>query len=827
MAISALELQRLYLAYFGRPADRDGMDFYLAPGAEWKIFAGPPDVTLGFSESPESRALYGSTFGAEQIDAIYMNLFNRHAEQGGIDYWLGQVQKGELTPAGAAYGILVGAKNDDAIAVASKLALCEEFFAAVDTSEEIEAYRGDEVAALIRAYVHSVDHTSESLKNARDALQAKIGEMVDPVTGPVEREFTTGADHLSGTEFDDHFEGTVGGAGATVQAGDSVDGGEGSDTLHLTVQQGATEMPDFTAARVERVLVRNASAQAFVIDAGQFGGALLFNSQQSTTGLHFRNLGAGDSVGYEDDNAAALVFDYGANVKVADLQIGANSTGALTVGGADIERTVVSTGTARAERSLGTLRLAGANNDEVLLALIDGDYTIGHLAVEADDAIVRIQASGSADRIKLETLDPNFSGLDATGAATAVEVHSGQGVPFRLDFNFTGGSGDDVYHVRGALTAGQVNGAVGDDTLVIHDDAFFTNATRYSAFEKLRIASIGSFDLTEWNDVRAVEVVGAAADVALINLTAEQARNLRLVDISSTETPIVLTGALDDVQVTLSGTPLPRIQGLNADGRLTVTSDIDYFLELMAESNGMDEFHAVGTGALTLDAHGSAFTAATLFDFSQAGTGVQFDATGSQAQEEAPGLRVHDSAHADTLVASKASDSFTYQGGADVVTMGEGGDTFDFNDQRGSDVLGSGVTFKVNALQSYSNVNGELDFTPGGAYDPAATDSISVSSSVAYGASAGTKFVIDTEIAGAEQVERVASLRFGTTTAAANGGFVVLQLAGSTDAYIFQDGTDGNFAISRTDLMIEVVGIGSISDGEFTVEDGNLVFTSR
>src|SRR5213075_484625 len=116
MAVSSTQLHQLYLAYFGRPADFGGAEFYLAQSN-----ATVQSVAAAFSASPESQALYGSSFGDAQINAIYQNLFNRNAEQAGLDYWSSEVNSGRLSPAMAAYGILIGAQNDDAISVQHKL----------------------------------------------------------------------------------------------------------------------------------------------------------------------------------------------------------------------------------------------------------------------------------------------------------------------------------------------------------------------------------------------------------------------------------------------------------------------------------------------------------------------------------------------------------------------------------------------------------------------------------------------------------------------------------------------------------------------------------
>ena len=96
MAVTAAQLQQLYLAYFGRPADFDGIVFYTT--GNWDIW----QVAQAFGESPESQRLYGPGFNASVVNAIYNNLFNRDAEPAGLLYWSQQVASGALTPGEAA-----------------------------------------------------------------------------------------------------------------------------------------------------------------------------------------------------------------------------------------------------------------------------------------------------------------------------------------------------------------------------------------------------------------------------------------------------------------------------------------------------------------------------------------------------------------------------------------------------------------------------------------------------------------------------------------------------------------------------------------------------
>lgn len=65
MAILENDIQKLYIAYFGRPADPAGLDHYAAR----------PDDTVAiareFSAFPESQALYGEKSPTELVSAIY------------------------------------------------------------------------------------------------------------------------------------------------------------------------------------------------------------------------------------------------------------------------------------------------------------------------------------------------------------------------------------------------------------------------------------------------------------------------------------------------------------------------------------------------------------------------------------------------------------------------------------------------------------------------------------------------------------------------------------------------------------------------------------
>lgn len=194
MPISATDLNKAYLAYFGRPADVSGKQFFAN-----KELA---DVVATFDGSAESQALYGGDTAAK-INSIYNNLFNRDAEPAGLLYWLGQVNSGKITPAGAALSILNGAAGTDATAVANKLKAADAFVSALDTTAEIIGYSGMDAVASARTWMKAVDSTAATLTAAVAGAQTAVTAAVAAGTGEggAGYQLTSGTDARSANVF--------------------------------------------------------------------------------------------------------------------------------------------------------------------------------------------------------------------------------------------------------------------------------------------------------------------------------------------------------------------------------------------------------------------------------------------------------------------------------------------------------------------------------------------------------------------------------------------------------------------------------------------------
>ncbi len=82
---TSTEIQQLYLAYFGRPAD-SGLDYWLEVGIGTKDFA--ENMYL----QNEFLAINGQLSIQEQVNNMYQNLFARDADTDGLNYWTKQIQ---------------------------------------------------------------------------------------------------------------------------------------------------------------------------------------------------------------------------------------------------------------------------------------------------------------------------------------------------------------------------------------------------------------------------------------------------------------------------------------------------------------------------------------------------------------------------------------------------------------------------------------------------------------------------------------------------------------------------------------------------------------
>ncbi|MDM5178173.1 DUF4214 domain-containing protein [Massilia sp. DJPM01] len=273
--------QELYLSYFGRPADPAGLAAMTAALAA----ADAPTSTSGldlaykngnvavkelidsFGTSAESQALYAGATTSQFVTAIFQNLFNRAPLTAGLTYWTAEIDAGRVTKAAAAHAIMTGALDitggADAAVIARKVAVAEGFTSAVDTDNEITAYKGAGAAAEARKLLANVTATTDAAVY-QTTVNTTIANLVLGTVPGSSLDLTINKDALVGTALNDTFIGTFTNNDNTLQAGDRVNGGGGNDTLRADLGDSNNFAMTVETTSVETVVLR---AQAISRDS--------------------------------------------------------------------------------------------------------------------------------------------------------------------------------------------------------------------------------------------------------------------------------------------------------------------------------------------------------------------------------------------------------------------------------------------------------------------------------------------------------------------------------------------------------------------------------
>ena len=154
-------IQTLYIAYYGRPADPQGLQFWAKrlDEAEGNLEA----ILDDFGTSEEYTETFGELDDATLVNNLYQQLFGRDAEQEGLDGYVASLESGELTLAEIAAEIAGGAQNEDAEALEAKREAADRFtesLAARPAGQQ--AYEGADSAQAARDYLAGVTNGEQA-----------------------------------------------------------------------------------------------------------------------------------------------------------------------------------------------------------------------------------------------------------------------------------------------------------------------------------------------------------------------------------------------------------------------------------------------------------------------------------------------------------------------------------------------------------------------------------------------------------------------------------------------------------------------------------------
>jgi hypothetical protein len=158
-------IQRLHIAYFGRPAEPEEGDFWV----DWVAEAGGDLAVVweSLGRSSEYLLRYAHLEGAELVEALYLEVLGRHPDEAGWGFWTGQLDSGAQTLFSLPAALMVGARHLDEVTLAHK-AVVAAFYT---EKRRGGCYFGDLSDA--RALLLPVDARAASLESALDQVSAQ------------------------------------------------------------------------------------------------------------------------------------------------------------------------------------------------------------------------------------------------------------------------------------------------------------------------------------------------------------------------------------------------------------------------------------------------------------------------------------------------------------------------------------------------------------------------------------------------------------------------------------------------------------------------------
>jgi len=484
MAASAYlnQVQQIYIAYYGRPADPLGQQYWA--NQLDKANGDLTQIINAFGTSAEATALYGNLTQAQSVNTLYQQLFNRPADVDGLKFYVNGLQTGAFTLASIALNIFNGAVGDDKTALGNKVTVANSFTAALDTTAEITGYAGTVAATSARTFLATVTKDAATVTTATAGLDAAVLSTTTAGTSAavVGQTFTLtdkAGENIVGTANNDTFSAVLSNtavpaydaANSTLNLGDIIDGAAGTDTLNLILSGGKAGTPLATPAGVtiKNVEIVNlvhtddlgaTTASVLANSATYTGIQQLWQTDNSAAAGTFGNVVVGDGVtaGFRSTNDfnTAVATAVGTTVTTAATSqkavtvaldgVGSGSaiTAAAPVGG-KIETVTVS----------GTVAKANATTDGTLTVNGTADTLTENVSLSSNATV----ALGAA--AKLATVD--FSG--STGGITA-DLKA-----FTVLTSVKGGSGNDSLTLN--LETGKalaVDTGAGNDTVTLNNN---------------------------------------------------------------------------------------------------------------------------------------------------------------------------------------------------------------------------------------------------------------------------------------------------------------------------------------------------------------------
>ena len=172
------QVQIMYVAYYGRPGDAGGLDFWA--GKLEQVNGSLMEIIDSFGNSMEFTERFGDLDDEELVNNIFLQLLGRNADGGGLNFYVNGLREGRFTLASIALNVADGTQNRDELIKTNKLRAANAFSEAY---VEAGADYGEFQIEDAKLWLAEVDSSEASVTTALDRLPGLL-EMFSGATPP-------------------------------------------------------------------------------------------------------------------------------------------------------------------------------------------------------------------------------------------------------------------------------------------------------------------------------------------------------------------------------------------------------------------------------------------------------------------------------------------------------------------------------------------------------------------------------------------------------------------------------------------------------------------
>jgi hypothetical protein len=403
MAITTAQAQQLYIAYFGRPADPSGLNFWTQADSTKTM----QQQSNAFATAPEWTSAIAGMTNDQIVNLIYLNSFGRSPEPAGLRFWSDAITNGILSVGNAAWQIVTNTGESDAAIVAAKVTAAIGYTDAVaaDTTDSL-AYGNSAAFASANSWLDAI--TTEAQATAAlvpAALDASLAAMVTASNDSAATTYalTTGIDIINAAVLGANVLNTVtsglqdGTATQTWNTGDSITGNN-LTTVSLIADGGAASVVSVTnVAAINLNLVDDTT-----LNASQFTNVAAVNVTNgvAASDLTVSSAALGTTYGVSSANDYGVTLQYAGATGSADTaKLSASGTGNSTTDttfdvatGNVIEAVTLATSgtnflTVNGGTGAATITVTGAGTNEVTIGSAASTLTYDASAATGNNVV--------------------------------------------------------------------------------------------------------------------------------------------------------------------------------------------------------------------------------------------------------------------------------------------------------------------------------------------------------------------------------------------------------------------------------------------------------